>query len=239
MRNRPMPGAPKPEIRPGVRPSAVAVDLHYLLWAHGVSPAVQQSVVGWALRRLSDRPSLTNEKLNHGGGAVFKPTEDVALLVEDLPLPDLLALSNRWAPSRQSTDPRARIHLGSDPGPGVPARFSPESRQAMPAPSIRRGALVCAGLQPENVIDTRETGGGGHRAAECERTALRHSNSTARRRRHLAQRVREHRTWQDVGAPPPMFTEPGTESTNLNPPACGRRSGGHGAPIPVARPLAA
>lgn len=93
MRNRPMPGAPKPEIRPGVRPSAVAVDLHYLLWAHGVSPAVQQSVVGWALRRLSDRPILTNEKLNHGGGSVFKPTEDVALLVEDLPLPELLALS--------------------------------------------------------------------------------------------------------------------------------------------------
>jgi hypothetical protein len=92
MRNRPMPGAPKPEIRPGLRPSAVAVDLHYLLWAHGVSPAVQQSVVGWALRRLSDRPILTNEKLNHGGGSVFKPTEDVALLVEDLPLPDLLAL---------------------------------------------------------------------------------------------------------------------------------------------------
>jgi hypothetical protein len=88
-----MAGAPKPEVRPGVRPSAVAVDLHYLLWARGVSPAAQQTLVGWALRRLSDRPILTNDKLNLGGAAVFKPTEDVALLVEDLPLADLLALS--------------------------------------------------------------------------------------------------------------------------------------------------
>lgn len=92
MRNRPLAGTPKPDVRPGVRPSAVAVDLHYLLWAQGVSPAVQQTVVGWALRRLSDRPILTNERLNHGG-TVFKPTEDVALLVEDLPLAELLALS--------------------------------------------------------------------------------------------------------------------------------------------------
>jgi Pvc16 N-terminal domain len=92
MRNRPPAGTPKPDVRPGVRPSAVAVDLHYLLWAQGVSPAVQQTVVGWALRRLSDRPILTNERLNHGG-TVFKPTEDVALLVEDLPLAELLALS--------------------------------------------------------------------------------------------------------------------------------------------------
>lgn len=91
-RNRAAAGATKPDVRPGVRPSAIAVDLHYLLWAHGVPPSVQQSVVGWALRRLSDRPILTSDKLNHGG-AVFKPTEDVALLVEDLPLADLLALS--------------------------------------------------------------------------------------------------------------------------------------------------
>jgi hypothetical protein len=93
MRNRPLPGTPKPEVRPGLRPSAVAVDLHYLLWAQGVSPAAQQAVIGWALRRLSDRPILTNEKLNQSGAGVFKPTEDVALLVEDLPLSELLALS--------------------------------------------------------------------------------------------------------------------------------------------------
>lgn len=92
VRNRATPGAAKPDVRPGVRPSAVAVDLHYLLWAHGVPPSVQQSVVGWVLRRLSDRPILTNDKLNHGE-TVFKPAEDVALLVEDLPLADLLALS--------------------------------------------------------------------------------------------------------------------------------------------------
>ncbi|HQR20924.1 MAG TPA: Pvc16 family protein [Burkholderiaceae bacterium] len=92
MRNRPVAGAPKPDVRPGVRPSAVAVDLHYLLWAHGVAPAAQQAVVGWALRRLSDRPILTSDVLNQGG-AVFKATEDVALLVEDLPLAELLALS--------------------------------------------------------------------------------------------------------------------------------------------------
>jgi hypothetical protein len=92
VRNRAAAGATRPDVRPGVRPSAIAVDLHYLLWARGVPPSVQQSVVGWALRRLSDRPILTNDKLNHGE-AVFKPTEDVALLVEDLPLADLLALS--------------------------------------------------------------------------------------------------------------------------------------------------
>ncbi len=92
IRNRPAPGAPKPEIRPGLRPSPVAVDLHYLLWAGGVTPTVQQTVIGWALRRLADRPILTNETLNQGG-AVFKPTEDVALLVEDLPIGDLAALT--------------------------------------------------------------------------------------------------------------------------------------------------
>lgn len=92
MRNRPVAGGPKPDVRPGVRPSAVAVDLHYLLWTRAASPAVQQTVVGWALRRLSDRPILTTEKLNQGG-AVFKPTEDVALMVEDLPLGELLELT--------------------------------------------------------------------------------------------------------------------------------------------------
>jgi hypothetical protein len=92
MRNRPVAGGPKPDVRPGVRPSAVAVDLHYLLWTRAASPAVQQTVVGWALRRLSDRPILTTEKLNQGG-AVFKPTEDVALMVEELPLGELLGLT--------------------------------------------------------------------------------------------------------------------------------------------------
>ncbi|HTN49095.1 MAG TPA: Pvc16 family protein [Burkholderiaceae bacterium] len=92
MRNRPVPGAPRPEVRPGLRPSAVAVDLHYLLWTRNVAPAVSQTVIGWVLRRLSDRPILTNEKLNQGG-VVFKPTEDVALLVEELPLADLVELT--------------------------------------------------------------------------------------------------------------------------------------------------
>ena len=92
MRNRPVAGGPKPEVRPGVRPSAIAVDLHYLLWTRAASPAVQQTVVGWVLRRLSDRPILTTEKLNQGG-AVFKPTEDVALMVEELPLGELLELA--------------------------------------------------------------------------------------------------------------------------------------------------
>ena len=92
MRTRPMPGAPRPEVRPGVRPSPVAVDLHYLLWARNAAPAASQNLIGWALRRLSDRPILTNEKLNQGG-VVFKPTEDVALLVEDLPIADLMVLT--------------------------------------------------------------------------------------------------------------------------------------------------
>jgi hypothetical protein len=92
MRNRPVAGGPKPEVRPGVRPSAVAVDLHYLLWTRAANPAVQQTIVGWALRRLSDRPILTTEKLNQGG-AVFKPTEDVALMVEELSLGELLDLT--------------------------------------------------------------------------------------------------------------------------------------------------
>lgn len=92
MRNRPISGAPRPEVRPGVRPSAVAVDLHYLLWAHGLPPLQQQAALGWMLRRLSDRPILTTDKLNHGG-VVFKPTEDVALLVEELSLTELIALT--------------------------------------------------------------------------------------------------------------------------------------------------
>lgn len=93
---RPVAGTPKPEVRTGVRPSAVAADLHYLLWTRAASPAVQQTVIGWMLRRLSDRPILTSERLNHGA-EIFKPTEDVALLVEDLPLADLLALAGRLA----------------------------------------------------------------------------------------------------------------------------------------------
>lgn len=96
MRNRPVGGAKPAEVRPGVRPSAVAVDLHYLLWTRSASPAVQQTVIGWMLRRLSDRPIIGNERLNQGG-AVFKATEDVALLVEDLPLAELLELSRPLA----------------------------------------------------------------------------------------------------------------------------------------------
>lgn len=92
MRNRPVQGAPRPEVRPGVRPSPVAVDLHYLLWTRNVAPPAAQTLIGWALRRLSDRPILTNDKLNQGG-SVFKPTEDVSLLVEDLPIMDLVELT--------------------------------------------------------------------------------------------------------------------------------------------------
>ena len=89
---RPVAGAPKPEVRTGVRPSPVAVDLHYLLWTRGATPAVQQTVIGWVLRRLSDRPILTSERLNQSG-PIFKPTEDVALLVEELPLAELMGLA--------------------------------------------------------------------------------------------------------------------------------------------------
>jgi hypothetical protein len=92
LRTRPVAGSPPTEARAGVRPSAVAVDLHYLLWTRGVAPVVQQTVLGWALRRLSDRPILTTDRLNQAG-AVFRPTEDVALLVEELPLPELIALT--------------------------------------------------------------------------------------------------------------------------------------------------
>lgn len=97
MRNRPVSGAPRPETRPGVRPSAVAVDLHYLLWAQGLAPLQQQQALGWMLRRLSDRPILTTDKLNQGG-VVFKPTEDVALLVEELSLAELTALTQPLGP---------------------------------------------------------------------------------------------------------------------------------------------
>jgi Pvc16 N-terminal domain len=112
---RPVAGAPKPEVRTGVRPSAVAADLHYLLWTRAASPAVQQTVIGWMLRRLSDRPILTSERLNQGG-AIFKPTEDVALLVEDLPLADLLALSRSLGPVPPLVLPiHARsVHLEGD-----------------------------------------------------------------------------------------------------------------------------
>ncbi len=108
-------GAPKPEVRTGVRPSAVAADLHYLLWTRSASPAVQQAVIGWMLRRLSDRPILTSERLNHGAD-IFKPNEDVALLVEDLPLADLLALSRSLAAAPPLVLPiHARsIHLEGD-----------------------------------------------------------------------------------------------------------------------------
>jgi hypothetical protein len=85
-------GAKPAEVRSGVRPSAVAVDLHYLLWTRAASPAVQQTVIGWALRRLADRPILTTEQLNKSG-VVFKATEDVALMVEELPLAELQALA--------------------------------------------------------------------------------------------------------------------------------------------------
>jgi hypothetical protein len=92
LRTRPMAGATTAEIRPGVRPSAVAVDLHYLLWTRAASPAVQQTVIGWTLRRLADRPILTTAQLNKSA-PVFKATENVALLVEELPLGELWALA--------------------------------------------------------------------------------------------------------------------------------------------------
>jgi hypothetical protein len=36
MRTRPVPGAPRPEVRPGVRPSTVAVDLNYFVCSRNV-----------------------------------------------------------------------------------------------------------------------------------------------------------------------------------------------------------
>jgi hypothetical protein len=83
---------PTPDARPGVRPSAVAVDLHYLLWTREATPAVAQGALGWALRRLADRPIITTERLNQAG-AGLKPNADVALLVEELPLAELVALT--------------------------------------------------------------------------------------------------------------------------------------------------
>ncbi len=160
---RPVPGAPRPEVRPGVRPSPVAVDLHYLLWARNAAPAAAQNLIGWALRRLSDRPILTNEKLNQGG-VVFKPTEDVALLVEDLPIADLTrtdaaarcGASVRAADSRPQHSPRGRIGRGA---------LSPATRavRACASRRWRRGALVVAlALESfEHVVDVAETGGGG------------------------------------------------------------------------------
>ncbi len=211
MRNRPVGGAPRPETRPGVRPAAVAVDLHYLLWAQGLAPLQQQQALGWTLRRLSDRPILTTDKLNQGG-AVFEADEDVALLVEAI-----AAHRTHRADAALGTVPpcvlpiHARsIHLeavrrSSRDGCRCWRSFLNPCTHGSPC-QRQPSAYAMSGMRTfeagQHVVDVAEASCRSGTRGRVSSTRCRHGGHRLVRTHDIAQRADEHRGRQDVGAAP-------------------------------------
>jgi hypothetical protein len=85
------------------RPS-LPLDLHYLMTAWGRTAAMQQRLLGWAIRTLEDTPILPQGVLNHYAPEVetFRPNETVELIMEVLSLQDMV---NIWEIAKANQQP--------------------------------------------------------------------------------------------------------------------------------------
>jgi hypothetical protein len=83
---------------------AVSVDLHYLLTAWGKDSVKQQRLLGWAIRTLEDTAIMPAGVLNQHGPEtdIFRPTESVDLIMEDISIQDLL---NIWEVAKHHIQP--------------------------------------------------------------------------------------------------------------------------------------
>jgi len=75
------------------------LDLHYLLTAWSKTAAKQQRLLAWAIRTLEDVPVLHASFLNSYApeGEVFRPSESVELMMDQLTLADM---NNLWSSSK-------------------------------------------------------------------------------------------------------------------------------------------
>ena len=81
--------------------SPIPLDLHFLLSAWARTAVKQQRLLGWAIRTLADTPILPASLLNHYGpeSDVFRPSETVELILDQLTLQDL---NNLWSAAKIS-----------------------------------------------------------------------------------------------------------------------------------------
>jgi hypothetical protein len=79
----------------------IPVDLYYMLSAWAKTAIKQQRLLGWAIRTLADTPILPAGLLNHYGpeNDVFRPSETVELILDQLTLADL---NNLWSATKIS-----------------------------------------------------------------------------------------------------------------------------------------
>jgi hypothetical protein len=70
------------------------LDLHYVISAWWDTAAMQQRLLGWAMRALEDTPILPASVLNHGGpeAKVFRPDEAVELVCDPMSLQDMASV---------------------------------------------------------------------------------------------------------------------------------------------------
>ncbi len=89
------------------KPPPLPVDLYYMITPWGRSAAMQQRILGWAMRTLEDISPINAATLNHFGGPeeIFSEDETVSLIFEPLPLQDL---SNVW----DILKPNAQVSVG-------------------------------------------------------------------------------------------------------------------------------
>jgi hypothetical protein len=79
----------------------IPLDLHFMLSAWAKTAVKQQRLLGWAIRTLADSPVLPASLLNHYGPEtdVFRPSETVELILDQLTLQDL---NNLWSATKIS-----------------------------------------------------------------------------------------------------------------------------------------
>jgi hypothetical protein len=82
---------------------AVSVDLHYLMTAWAKDSVKQQRLLGWAIRTLEDTAILPAGALNQNGpeADIFRSTETVDLIMEEIAIQDLLAIWEVGKPNIQ------------------------------------------------------------------------------------------------------------------------------------------
>jgi len=94
-----------PRIAPDGRryKQAVSIDLHFLMTAWAKDAVKQYRLLGWAIRTLEDTAILPSGALNQHGPEpdIFRSTETVDLIMEEIAIQDLLAIWEVGKPNIQ------------------------------------------------------------------------------------------------------------------------------------------
>lgn len=77
----------------GVRhPPQLGLDVHFLLTAWGSRASLELAILGWAMRVLEDRGTLTASLLNGVSPGTFHSDETVEVVPADLPMEDMMRI---------------------------------------------------------------------------------------------------------------------------------------------------